>query len=272
MVSAEETAIFDAFQKAYPDFAGRELKCEPGADPPDFVGTDRNNRRVGIELGEWLNQQQMAVSVARERQKDSFMNALKSEEVEPPTNIGMVWMGKDERVALLEEDAIQFREQIFACVSDIDAHWRENEDWQTPQGHRMNDFSNYPAVAKYVRSLTFIPRERMPTIKGIAWLTFPGEGGAYTPHDAVNALLELIRKKTGMYAELHKKQNLSELYLLVYYDRALIHNTPFVAPNFGWNAVATIAKDEIAKNPGAFQKIFLFNSLPQDRTVTLLWG
>jgi hypothetical protein len=272
MVSAEETAIFEAFQKTYPNFAGRELECEPGADPPDFVGTDRNNKRVGIELGEWLNQQQGAVSIARERQKDTFMNALKSEEVEPPQNIGMVWIGKDERIALRAEDATRFREEIFACVGDIDARWQENEDWQSPQGYRTNDFSKYPSVAKYVRSLTFIPRARMPTIKGIAWLIFPGEGGAYTPQDAVNALLGLIRKKTGMYAELHRAQNLSELYLLAYYDRALIHNTPYIAPNFGWDEITAIATAEIAKNPGVFQKVFLFNSLPQDRTVTLLWG
>lgn len=272
MVSAEEIAIFEAFRATYPNFAGRELKCEPGSDPPDIVGTDGTNKRVGIELGEWLNAQQMAVSVARERQKDSFMNALKSEEVEPPKNIGMVWIDKEERIALRVEDAVQFREEIFACVADIDTHWHENEDWQSPQSYRMNDFSRYPSVARYLASLTFIPRARMPTIKGIAWVTFPGEGGAYTPQDAVEALLELIRKKAAMYGDLHQKENLSELYLLAYYDRALIHNTPYIAPNFGWDAIAAIAKSEIAENPGAFQKVFLFNSLPQDRTVTKLWG
>lgn len=257
MVSAEETAIFEAFRATCPDFAGRELKCEPGVDPPDFVGTDGANKRVGIELGEWLNPQQMAVSIARERQKGSFMNALNSEEVEPPNNIGMVWIGKEERVALRAEDAVQFREEIFACIADIDAHWHQNEDWQSPQGYQMNDLSAYPSLAKYHLSLKFIPRTRIPTIKGMAWLTFPLEGGAYTPQDALEALLELIRKKTAMYANLHRKQNLSELYLLVYYDRALIHNTPYIALNFGWDEIVAIAKAEIAKNPGAFQKSIL---------------
>jgi hypothetical protein len=211
MVSAEEIAIFEAFRATFPNFAGRELKCVPGADPPDFVGTDGANKRLGIELGEWLNPQQMAVSIARERQKDSFMNALNSEEVEPPKNIGMVWIGKQERVALRAEDAVQFRKEIFACVADIDARWHENEDWHSPQGYHMGNLSAYPSVAKYLASLKFIPRTRMPTIKGIAWLTFPLEGGAYTPQHAVEALLELIRKKTAMYADLHRTQNLSEL-------------------------------------------------------------
>jgi len=271
MVSAAETVIFEAFVAACPDFAGRKLKCERGADPPDFVGTDAEGKRVGVELGEWLNEEQMGASVARERKKDSFMNALKSEEVEPPTNVGMVWMGRPDHVRLRAEDVGQFQKEIFACVAEIDARWQENEEWHSPQGHQITDLSKYPTVAKYLATLRFIPRERMPTIKGIAWLSFPGEGGAYTPRDAVDALLALIRKKTEKYADLHEKQNLAELYLVAFYDRALIHNTPYIAPHFGWDEIAAIASAEIAKNPGAFQRVFLFNSLPEDRTVTLLW-
>lgn len=271
MVSAGERTIFEAFVAAHPNFAERKLACSPGADPPDFVGTDPEGKRVGIELGEWLNEEQMRTSVARERKKDSFMNAVKSEEVEPPTNVGMVWMGRRAAVTLHAEDADHFQKEIFACVAEIDACWQENEEWHSRQGHQTADFSNYPTVARYLESLTFIPRERMPTIKGIAWLTFPGEGGAYTPRDAVDALLELIRKKTAKYTDLHKEQNLSELYLVAYYDRALFYNTPYIGPNFGWDEIAAIAGAEIAKNPGAFQKVFLFNSLPEDMTVTVLW-
>jgi hypothetical protein len=271
MVSAGEHTIFEAFIAVRPDFAGRALECKPGADPPDFIGTDAEGKRVGVELGEWLNEEQMRISVARERKKDSFMSAVKSEEVEPPTNVGMVWMGKLDGVALRAEDAAQFQKEIFAYVAEIDRRWQENDEWHGRQGHPITDFSKYPTVAKYLGSLTFISRERMPTIKGIAWLTFPGEGGAYTPRDAVDALLELIRKKTAKYAYLHKEQRLSELYLVAYYDRALIYNTPYIGPGFGWDEIAAIAGAEIAKNPGAFQKVFLFNSLPDDMTVTELW-
>ena len=86
--------------------------------------------------------------------------------------------------------------------------------------------------------------------------------------NAVNALLALIHKKTSMYAGLHAKENLSELYLVAYYDLALIHNTPYFAPNFGWDRVTAIAAAEIDKNPGAFQKVFLFDSR-QKSDVTL---
>jgi hypothetical protein len=112
----------------------------------------------------------------------------------------------------------------------------------------------------------------MPRIKGTTWLTFPGEGGAYTPKDALDVLKDLIRKKTAMSGDLHQTRNLSELYLLAYYDHADIHNTPYTAPNFGWDEIAAIVKAEIAKNSRALLKVFLSNSLPPDRTATVLWG
>lgn len=272
MVSVGEESVFRAFLNTCPDFAGRELHCELGADPPDFLGTDTTGRRVGIELGEWLNPQQMAASLARERQKDSVWDVLRSEEEEPPQNIGFIWIGKANDALLREEDASEFRDEAYRCVQDVDSRWRDNADCESPQGYLMTDFAAFPCLAKYLSSLTFIPRTRMPTIKGIAWFSFRPEGGAYTPGHAVGALLDLLHKKTDKYVSLHKEENLDELYLVAYYDRALIHNTPFVAPNFGWDEVAAIAAAEVARNPGAFQKIFLFNALPQDRTVTLLWG
>jgi hypothetical protein len=271
VISAEETTIFKSFAEVRPDFAGRELTCGPGADPPDFVGTDAAGKRVGIELGEWLDKQQMAISVARERQKNSFLNALKSEEIDPPKNIGLIWIGKAERLALRDEDAKAFRDEMYKCVSDIDSKWKSNAEWHEPQGFQLTDFGAYPALAKYLIALDFMARTRYDTIKGIAWLTFPAEGGAYTPANAVDALLALIRKKTSMYERLHAKENLSELYLVAYYDLGLIYNTPYFTPNFGWDQVAAIAAAEIKKNPGAFQKVFLFNSLIPDRTVTLLY-
>jgi hypothetical protein len=271
MVTAEERSIFKSFCETLPTFAGRQLVCQPGADPPDLVGTDAERLRVGIELGEWLNPQQMAESIARERQEDSFLNCVRSEEVEPPANIRFVWMEKAGHAALAAADCAQFQNEIYKCIADIDARWNANEEWHEPQGFMLSEVHGYPCLARYLSRLHFASRERFPVIKGVGWIEFPAAGGAYSPQNTVAALLKLIDKKTGMYGELHKKENLAELYLVAYYDRALIHNPPYVAPNFGWNDVAAIAAAEIAKNPGAFQKVFLFNALPQDRSLAVLW-
>jgi hypothetical protein len=69
VISADERQIFGEFCTASPNFAGRELKFSDGADPPDFVGVDEKGARIGIELGEWLNPQQMAASIKRERDR-----------------------------------------------------------------------------------------------------------------------------------------------------------------------------------------------------------
>jgi hypothetical protein len=272
MVSAGEKSIFQAFLDTCPDFAGRRLQCEPGADPPDFLGTDATGKRVGIELGEWLHPDQMAASKAREREEESFTNVLRSEERDPPENILFVVMGKEGGVALRDGDADQFRTEAFACVQEFDSRWPENRDWQGPQRIFRRDLAAYRCLAKYLTSLTFFPRRDKRAVRGVAWLTFEGRGGAYTPQWAIEALLRLLRKKVSKYGDLHKEQGLDELYLVAFYDQALIHNTPFFGVNFGWDQVAQIVGAEVAKNPGPFQRIFLFNALPQDRRVTLIWG
>jgi hypothetical protein len=95
---------------------------------------------------------------------------------------------------------------------------------------------------------------------GYDWIGFPSHGDAYTPRDAVNALLNLLTKKTAKYSGLHQIQDLEELYLLAHYNKAIFHNTPYIAPGFGLNEVAEIARKEVVANPGPFQKIFLFNA------------
>ena len=74
-----------------------------------------------------------------------------------------------------------------------------------------------------------------------------------------------------MYAGLHQSQNLTELHLVVYYDQGLIHNTPYFGEYFGMNEIAKIASAEISKDPGPFQAVFLFNSVPQDIALYQLW-
>lgn len=78
-------------------------------------------------------------------------------------------------------------------------------------------------------------------------------------------------KKTSKYRDLHQKQNLDELYLLIYYDQGLFYNTPFIAPNFGFQQMVEIANRRANINPGFFRKIFLFNSVYPNHEVAELW-
>ncbi|MGA8154358.1 MAG: hypothetical protein WB952_25670 [Terriglobales bacterium] len=271
MLSAGEKAIFESFTKFYPNFAGAKVKCEDGPDPPDFICAEESGLRVGVELGEWLNEQQTRESKERERLEDSYCSVLKSEEEEPPRNIGWVYLNSKPGLRLGAEDAVAFKAEFYECIKQTDTGWPNNPERDDPQGHTLRDFAEYPVMGKYLDGLHFQSRERINPIKGIAWADFRPRGGAYSPKDAVAALLELLRKKTNKYASLHREQDLVELYLVVYYDQGLIHNTPYFGLNFGLDEVAKAASAEVAKNPGPFQKIFLFNSIDQDMAVYQLW-
>ena len=159
----------------------------------------------------------------------------------------MVWMGRRAAVTVHAETRTTLKRD-FACVAEIDACWQEDEEWHSRQGHQTADFSNRPTVAKYIDPFTFIPRERMPTIKGIAWLTFPAKKRAYTPRDAVN-IARPSRKQTAKYADLHKEQKLSELYSSPIRPRRTSSILRYIGPNFVWDEISAIAGAEIARTP-----------------------
>jgi hypothetical protein len=72
----------------------------------------------------------------------------------------------------------------------------------------------------------------------IHWIVFWNHGGAYTTDWMRDALLDNIKRKIAKYAMQNKskleQQLLAEFFLLAYYDEAVLHNTPYDAPGFGF--------------------------------------
>ena len=63
-----EAANFDAFKSAHPNFAGRPVvSIQWGGDPPDVLCLDSPGKRIGAELVQWVNEQQMAESKPAKR-------------------------------------------------------------------------------------------------------------------------------------------------------------------------------------------------------------
>lgn len=271
MLRPEEKLVFEAFLGAHPNFAGRPVTTREGADPPDYLCVDTAGKRIGVELGEWLNERQMRTSIRRERLEDSYLKAIRSKEVPPPSNVGLAWLGPEPDKVLPSQDAVEFRGEVLKFLGEMDAAWPNRTEWHGPQGAHITDFSRYPILGKYLNDLHSFSRNQFNTWLGYEWICFPSRGGAYTPADAVDALLELIKNKLGKYTGLLQKENLDELYLIVYYNKGLLHNTPFVAPGFGFRQVAEIAAQAVAQSPGPFTKIFLFNALKPDLEVLQVW-
>ncbi len=203
--------------------------------------------------------------------EESFLEAIRSEELPPPSNIGCVWLSVKSFKPLRRDGAEAFRKELLSLVRSVDSDWEKNEDRQSPQGYSHRDFSGYPYLDRYLGSLHFWSRSEFDTPLGIRWITFPNYGGAYTPQGSVDALREQLNKKTSKYLDLHQQQSLDELYLLIYYDQGWFYNTPFTAPGFGFREIAEIAAQAAADNHGRFDKIFLFNSLYGDQEAVQLW-
>jgi hypothetical protein len=271
VLRSEERRVFQAFYDVCPNFAHRPVSWTDGANPPDVLCADSAGNLVGVELGEWLNEAQIRSNKRLERWEDSYLKVIRSQDEAPPKNYGPVWVGPKPDVELSASDGESFRRELLRLVRQVDQDWPSHREWDSPQGYTVREFSAYPVVARYLTDLHFHPQGRPGIIPGIRWIRFPYRGGSYSPQDAVDALLELLRDKTAKYSDLHAKQSLTELYLIAYYNKAALYNSPYLAPGLGLPEVASIAAAEVANNPRPFQKIFLFNATKPGLEVFQLW-
>ena len=258
-----EAANFEAFRLAHPNFAGRPLvSIQWGGDPPDVLCLDAPGNRVGVELVQWVNGRQMAISKARFELEDSYNFVIQSSSVQPPANIGMIFIYA--KTPLAPKNAGIFRTELYDCIAQVEAKYPE---WEDPQGYMFTDFAGYPCLAKHLAGLDFYStRRRSHAELGIDWVVFRNHGGAYTPDWMRDALVDNIKRKIAKYAKLHNKlkleqQQLSEFYLFAYYDEAVLHNTPYHAPGFGFREIAAIVARELTVNPHPFDKVFLYSPI-----------
>jgi hypothetical protein len=87
-----------------------------------------------------------------------------------------------------------------------------------------------------------------------------------------DALLENIRRKIDKYAKPRNKlklqqQQLAEFYLLAYYDEAVLHNTPYDAPGFGFREIAALVAQELAATRHPFDKVFLYSPIEKPPSI-----
>lgn len=268
----EEKPVFEAFLKALPGFAGRPIaEWRQGANPPDVLCIDGTGSRIGVELGEWLNEAQMRANKSREHLENSYLSAVRSAELAQPDHIGVVWLGPKADVELRPENGERFRDELEKCIRKIDKAWPFRSDWGNPHFGIHRDFSSYPVVERHLDSIHLFSRKDKGPPPGYCWIRFPNRAGWYTPSDAVEALLALINDKTSKYSGLRQRENLGELYLLVYYSQGLIYNTTFEGPGFGLSEVSLIAARRVANNTGSFQKVFLFYALKPELRAVQIW-
>ncbi len=292
MIRSEERLVFAAFRECCPNFAGRPVTCRDGADPPDFICVDASDKRIAVELGEWLNETQMHSSKKKEALDHTFLRAIDSEHVQPPKNVAVVYIAP-KGLGLGKQDVRTFVTELLSLVQEIDADW--SDDKRSPTGgglggfrsgaavdstwlnrraqfYRHQDFSRYRCLGRYLAYLQCQARGGPFNTKlGQPWLSCKPRAGAYATEDGVEALLDLLDDKIGKYGDLRRQQRLDELCLVAYYNKGWRHNTPFIGPNCGLGDIARLASRHVDANPGPFDKIFLFNAIKQDLEVIQLY-
>jgi hypothetical protein len=136
-----ERALFEAFLDLDPEFSGEGLEVwaqpEDEKDFPDIKGKSVSGRRIGIEIGEWLNEDEMSAAKRKERTEAEILEVLGDQGVNPTQHIRYVWLHPKAKGRIARAEAPAFREQFFELTMECDARWPNERilaDGRCPQG------------------------------------------------------------------------------------------------------------------------------------------
>ena len=128
----------------------------------DIVCITTSDRRIGVELVEWLNQEEMCNAKGMERIQDSILSAVGKQPDNTTENIYFICLFPTPKARVKPADEALFRRELFRYIDEIDRRWPSQHSWQGPQGYRATseEFSSFPVLQKYIVSIQFIPRKR----------------------------------------------------------------------------------------------------------------
>jgi len=258
-----EKLIFEEFIKINPYFSGEQVLCDQCLeDPPDFICENDKNRKIGIELVEWLHEDQTTRSRALEDLEDIIRQTAFPDNVRDYlSNHGVSIFPVSEKFPS-KSDRSRFINELIDILNQFlltPQEEHEEENW-------LNDFRSHPKLQKYITGI-YIYASRLPL--GIEFV----RGGDYSPKDAIQALFKRLNNKINYanYKNLKSKLRLSDFYLIVHYSMAMIYNSPFTGVEQDIHSIAESARKKLLNNNGPFDKIFLFYALKPRMAVYPLW-
>ena len=104
---------------------------------PDVTCKTESGRRVGVEMGEWLNEDQTRVRKGMERLEQSILDAIGEQGENQTYNICAIFLspaGKPIKPA----DKELFRSQLFDYIDEVDRRWPNEKYWQGRNGYRAS--------------------------------------------------------------------------------------------------------------------------------------
>lgn len=235
-----EAGIFASFLDAAPDFAG-ELIADwkhNENDSPDIVCTDRLGDRIGVEMTEWLHEQQIRDFSRWER----VLRAVRFPS-EWSIDVRLNPFGRDCEPGERQELAAQITRIISEEVA-------RPKVWESGLLSFAIDRARLARRAPIAGKYCSVVAGHKP---GSGRLLLQG-GGAFSPDDAVEALRSVISKKVSnkSYAAIKQTAGLRSLYLLIYYDIAILKNTPNLDVD-----ITAVTASAMSSAPSAFDLAFV---------------
>ncbi|MGO8990798.1 MAG: hypothetical protein ACLQGU_13025 [bacterium] len=277
-----EKAIFEAFLRVAPQFAGETLRHwsqpQDSSEFPDVICTASSGQRIGVELGEWLNEDEMFKAKGMERIQSSILSAIGDQGENSSDNILFLWLRPKARARVKPSDVPLFREQLFFFIAETDRRWPSEPSWHNPPGYDVpaEKLSDFAILQKYLVSVHFFPRKRYEGWppdgrffkktwpSGQDWIVFPCRGGSFDQSSMLQPLLEIVAHKKERYGGLGT--GFESLYLIVYYNSALIYNSPAeLEPFFTFEDAAGKLREFVGDDPDPFDHIFLFVAIGSGR-------
>jgi hypothetical protein len=239
-----EESIFATFLELEPSFAGCSIEKwshieewhQAGYKSPDIICTDSHDRLIGVEMTEWLHEEQTR-AYWRWNELLSQVKPLSGWSVYVHLEIFARDCDKKDRRPFVGE----LSRAIVHAASRPEVR---PSGLTTFAVDRLTLAKEAPIVARYCQ---VISGARI----GSGQVALLSAASAYSSRDAAESLQVRIGKKTRKYVETKQEMKLAKLFLLVYYDRGVLINTP---NDFDVQAVGSAI---MSGSPGSFDGGFI---------------
>ena len=121
-----EVGLFKRFLELKPDFCGEDLKewapPDDEKDFPDIRGVTVSGRSVGVEIGEWFNEDEIQTTKRKEKTEAAYIEAVGNQGRNFTKHVQCVWL-YPRRGKVAPRDVALFREQLFDFIDVCDKRW-----------------------------------------------------------------------------------------------------------------------------------------------------
>lgn len=260
--ASEEKAIFDAFLRTHPSFAGTIARTiQPDAQFPDLIVEGHDGSQIDFELVQWIHEDQIARGKRREKLGEAIEAAIGEQGKNTSRHFAFVMLFPRGNLPRFERaDLAAFQKDVWDLIKETERRWPTERFWHSPQGRHVTEFEAYPALGKYVSKVLFDPlivggqKNKYPL--GVPWIVMSAPTSSYSSDTAISALREILRAKIEGYGGLVRPVR-----LLVYYAAAVAYNTPWYGIHCRNFIDVAQAAAVMAKGQSRFERIYLFEAL-----------